>query len=183
MGKISKITFGLDESTSRIFQDLKKETKLNQSEIVRKAIKFYYQHRELMDEYEGEKIETYIQLLIGGEHIILDIDHWILFLTLTNELDDDDKFWADHKKVALSHAEQFSFNVYTPKRFLERLEACNFFKLAKSTESEFTLILRSEVEKRFIKEFLEVTLQEMGFKVEIKEDFSKLRVMVLQEMD
>ena len=178
MGKISKITFGLDESTSRIFQDLKKETKLNQSEIVRKAIKFYYQHRELMDEYEGEKIETYIQLLIGGEHIILDIDHWILFLTLTNELDDDDKFWADHKKVALSHAEQLPRKIQSVEGFLKRLEACNFFKLNRVHENEFTLIMSTDMTKKFIKTLLEDVFKGMGFKTEIKEDFAKLRVKV-----
>jgi len=64
---------------------------------------------------------------------------------------------------------------------LKRLETCNFFKLNKTSKNEFTLILGSDIPKEFVKTELEEIFTGMGFQVEIKEDFSKLRVKVLRE--
>jgi hypothetical protein len=61
---------------------------------------------------------------------------------------------------------------------LERLEACNFFKISKDSEDRFTLLLDSNVPKKFIRILLDEILTGMGYKAEIKEDFAKLRLKV-----
>ncbi|MCD6456040.1 MAG: hypothetical protein J7K81_04545 [Methanophagales archaeon] len=67
---------------------------------------------------------------------------------------------------------------------LKRLEACNFSKLRKTSKSDFTLVLGSDVPKKFVKtELEEIFAAGMGFQVEIKEDFSKLRVKVLHDLN
>lgn len=52
-------------------------------------------------------------------------------------------------------------------------------ELHKTSRSDFTLVLGSDVPKKFIKTELEEIFAGMGFQVEIKEDFAKLRVKVL----
>jgi hypothetical protein len=131
-----------------------------------------------VDEYGSDRIKTYADMLASGEHIILDVDHFLLFLKLLETSPDKDKFWEDHLKVAKSHAEQLPSKVPTAEKLLDRLEACNFFKVNKISEEEFTLVLYSDVTKKFIKTFLEVVLSRMDYKAEIKEDFAKLRVRV-----
>jgi len=53
--------------------------------------------------------------------------------------------------------------------------------LNKTSKNEFTLVLGSDVPKKFVKTELEEIFGGMGFQVEIKEDYSKLRVKVLHE--
>jgi hypothetical protein len=55
--------------------------------------------------------------------------------------------------------------------------------LNKRSKTEFTLVLGSDVPKKFVKTELEVLFDGMGCQVEIKEDFSKLRVKVLQDLN
>jgi hypothetical protein len=61
---------------------------------------------------------------------------------------------------------------------LVRLEACNFYRLIKNGPNDYTLVLISELSKDFIKVFLEEYFSAMGAKVEIKENLTKLRVIV-----
>lgn len=61
---------------------------------------------------------------------------------------------------------------------LERLEACNFFRVTKNSEKDFTLVLGSEVSKKFVKTFLKEFCSAGGFKIEIKEDLAKMRIVV-----
>lgn len=77
--------------------------------------------------------------------------------------------------------EQFRHKFYRAEYILKRLETCNLFKLSKTSKNAFTLVLGSDVPKKFVKTELEEIFDGMGFQVEIKEDFSKLRVKVLSE--
>jgi len=61
---------------------------------------------------------------------------------------------------------------------LKRLEACNFFRTTKNSENDFTLVLGSEIAKKFVKMFIEEFLSAAGLKADIKENLAKLRVTV-----
>jgi hypothetical protein len=50
--------------------------------------------------------------------------------------------------------------------------------LIKNGPNDFTLVLVSEVSKEFIRIFLEEYFAAMGAKVEIKENLTKLRVII-----
>jgi hypothetical protein len=116
-------------------------------------------------------------LLLGGEHIILDVDHWLLFLKLVAS-SGKESFWEEHRDVARSHTEQLNSKVHTAEQLLARLEACNFFRMTKDSENNFTLVLGSGLPKKFVKIFLEEYFAGMGVKAEIKENLAKLRVTV-----
>ena len=177
-----RITVAMDEETFAVFKKMKEDFGISQSELMREALKFYSRHKTLFESIEDKKVYTHAEMLSAGEHVILDIDHWLLFLSFVESHPEKDKFWELHREVCQAHAEQFKHKFYRVEYILKRLEACNFFKLHKTSRSNFTLVLGSDVPKKFVKTELEEIFSGMGFQVEIKEDFAKLRVKVLQDL-
>ncbi len=176
-----RITIAMDEETFELFKKMKEELKLSQSGLMREALKFYSKHRTLFESVEDEKVHTYVEMLSAGEHLILDIDHWLLFLDFIESHPEKEKFRESHGEICRSHAEQFKHKFYRAEHILKRLETCNFFKLSRASKNEFTLVLGSDVPKKFVKTELEEIFACMGFHVDIKEDFAKIRVKVLPE--
>ncbi len=168
-----RITVALDEESYRIFNELKKRTG-SQSETVRRALKFYNDFKEL-EKFDRFKILTYVEMLAEGEHVILDIDHWIAFLKFIESHPEREKFWEIHRDIAKAHADEFKGR--DVRYVLERLEACNFFRINEKN-GEFTLVLNNEAVKNFVKTFLEEVLKGMGYDFEIKEDLMKIRLRV-----
>jgi hypothetical protein len=175
-----RVTIALDKETNKLFEKLRNETNLSQSELFRQALRFYSESKDLFGKIGEDKIGIYAEMLGGGEHIILDIDHWHLFLNSIVGSREEEKFWAAHKEVAESHAEQLAGKIGSVEDLLKRLEACNFYKLT-TTDDGFTIVLASEKSKRFVKEFIEEVSTDLGFKVEVREDLSKLRIKVLRK--
>jgi hypothetical protein len=172
----TRITVAFDRSTANLLENLTKETELSQSEIMRRALRFYSENKALWDVAQRKKTFTYMDLLSSGEHIILDVDHWLLFLNLVESSPENEKFWSSHREVARSHAEQLKTEVHTAEELLTRLEACNFFRMTKNSENSFTLVLGSELPKKFVKIFIEEYFSAIGVKAEIREHLAKLVV-------
>ena len=124
----------------------------------------------------AKRVKTYMDLLLKGEHVILDIDHWITFLRLIDSSPEKEKFWAEHREVARAHAEQLKTMINGEEGLLMRLETCNFFRLTKNGQRDFTLVLLSENSKDFVRVFLEEYFSAMGIKAEIRQNFTKLWV-------
>jgi predicted transcriptional regulator len=174
----TRITIALDNETNNLIEKMKKEMKTSQSELVRQALTFYYENRDFADASVRKKLSFYMDMLLSGEHIILDLDHWLLFLNLAEALPENEPFWEKCREVARSHAEQLRHKVCSLEDLLERLEACNFFRVNKNSENDFTLVLGSETGRKFVKIFIEEFLSVMGLKTEIKENIAKIRVTV-----
>jgi hypothetical protein len=66
----TRITVAFDQSTAKLLEKLSQEAEL----------RFYYENKALQDPVTRKKVRAYMDLLLGGEHIILDVDHWLLFL-------------------------------------------------------------------------------------------------------
>jgi hypothetical protein len=174
----TRITVSFDQVTANLLEKISKEAGLSQSEIMRRALRFYYENKAIEDAATRKKLYTYMDLLLSGEHVILDVDHWFLFLKLVESSPDKEQFWKEHRDVAKSHTEQLKTKVHTVDELLARLEACNFFRVTKNSENDFTLVLGSELPKEFVKIFLEEYFAGMGVKASIKENLAKLRVTV-----
>lgn len=179
----SRVTIALDDETGEILEKLKKTTSASQSEIFRKALKFYHKFKKVFETSKNgaaKKVNTYLELLSQGEHIILDVDHYLTFLKFIEDSPDKLKFEDVNKSIGKAHAEEFKedLDLSTVQKVVERLEACNFFKIVKDSSSRFTLLLGSDIQKNFIKTFLEEVLNGMGFNVHIKEGFSKLKIIL-----
>jgi hypothetical protein len=178
MNDPTRITVAFDQSAANLLDKLSKEAELSQSEIMRRAVKFYYENKEMTDPTIKRKIGTYMDMLVSGEHVILDVDHWLLFLRLAETSPDSEKFWDEHRKVAQSHKDQLRSKVHTAEEVLRRLETCNFFRLTKNSDKDFTLVLGSELPKKFIRITLEEFFSGLGIKAEIKENLAKINIIV-----
>ena len=88
-------------------------------------------------------------------------------------------FWAMHQNGIPGPYREFIQKSHDIKTVLRRLEACNLFKLIRTSETEFTLILGYDVPKRFIRTEIEEIISKMGRRAEIREDLSKIRVEIL----
>ncbi|HID42545.1 MAG TPA: ribbon-helix-helix protein, CopG family [Archaeoglobaceae archaeon] len=168
-----RVTIAFDEESYEIFNRLRDKLRKSQSEIVRNALKFYYDYREF-ESFDRDIIRFYVDMLSEGEHIILDVDHWIAFLKLVETHPEKEEFWRLHKEVARSHAEQFKGK--SAEYILHRLEACNFFRVNRVGESEYTLIFGNDLTKEFIRAFLEEVFEGLGMRTDVKEDLTKLRI-------
>jgi len=181
MRQPDRVTISLDDETAELFQKVKRESKSSQSELMRAALKFYEKYRALYGSVNADKVSTYIELLANGEHVVLDIDHWLLFLKFIESHPEKDQFWELNKAISAAHAEQFKHQYFPVESVLRRLEACNFFTVTPVSTNEYRLMLSAEVLKSFSKTLLQETLTGMGFTVEIKENLAKLRLKVLNE--
>jgi hypothetical protein len=176
MRQPDRVTISLDDETAELFQKVKRESKSSQSELMRAALKFYEKYRALHEAVNADKVSTYVELLAGGEHIVLDIDHWFLFLSFMESHPDKERFWELHRAICAAHAEEFKSKQCKAEQVLKRLEACNFFKVSEASAGAVTVVLGPEVTRRFVKTELEGILARMGFEVGIKEDLAKLRL-------
>jgi hypothetical protein len=174
----TRITVAFDKTTADLLEKISTEADVSQSEIMRRALKFYSENKALEDPAVKKKISSYLDMLLSGEHVILDVDHWLMFLQLIDTSPQKEQFWKEHKEVARAHGEQLKSKVHSTEDMLTRLEACNFYRLIKNGPNDFTLVLVSEVSKDFIRIFLEEYFAAMGIKSEIKENLTKLRVTV-----
>ncbi|NYT00621.1 MAG: CopG family transcriptional regulator [Methanocellales archaeon] len=173
-----RITVAMDEDDFKLFKKTREELGLSQSELVREALRFYSKHRVLFESIEDLKLYTHAEMLGRGEHVIMDIDHWLLFLKFIETHPDKDEFWELNKAICEAHADQFKHKYLHVEPVLRRLEACNLFTLTQTSKREFTLVLSSDILKEFVKMLLQETLRGMGFNVDIKEDLAKLRLKV-----
>jgi hypothetical protein len=174
----TRITVAFDQPTANLLEKIRQETELSQSEIMRRALRFYNENKALLDPIIRKKAYAYMDLLLNGEHVILDLDHWLLFLRLIESSPDKERFWSEHREVARSHKEQLKNKVHTAEELLTRLETCNFFRMTKSSDKNFTLIFGSEFPKKFVRVFLEEYFAGMGFKADIKENMTKINLTI-----
>jgi len=179
----NRITIAVDEKSLLTLQELKECSKESQSEICRKAIKFYSKYKKQFENNENfnRKIDIYIEMLSTGEHLILDLEHYLSILKFIEDSPDKEKFWEEHEQISRHHAEEFTHYTKKIEEVLERLATCNLFKIIKETPENFSLLLGSDIPKTFIRIMLKEIFTGMGFNVEINEGFSKLRVLIKKQ--
>jgi len=177
-----RITIALDEGTVDLFKKMKEDLGLSQSELMREALKFFGKHRMLFELSDDMMVYACTEMLSAGEHVILDIDHWKLFLNFIETHPNNEEFWNLHREVCRAHAEQFKQKLFNAESILRRLEICNLFFISKIGENVFTLVFSSDSAKKFVRIELEEIFAGMDFTVEIKEDLSKLRVKVIDDL-
>jgi hypothetical protein len=174
----TRVTVAFDKLTADLLEKMSKDAEVSQSETMRRALKFYSENKALDDPTTKKKVHSYLDMLLSGEHVIVDVDHWLMFLRLIESSPQKEQFWKEHRELARTHWEQLKTKVHSTEDMLSRLEACNFYRLIRNAPNDFTLVLVSEISKDFIRIFLEEYFAAMGVKVEIKENLTKLRVIL-----
>jgi hypothetical protein len=174
----TRVTVAFDQATANLLDKLSQEAELSHSETVRRALRFYNENKMMLDPAIRKKAHAYMDLLLSGEHVILDVDHLLLFLRFVESSPDAGTFWNEHRKVAQSHKEQLKSKANTAEEILARLENCNFFRMTKNSQKDFTLVLGSELPKTFVRILIEEFLAGAGIKADIKENLAKISVTV-----
>ena len=174
----TRITVAFDKTTAELLEKISIEADASQSEIMRRALKFYSENKAQEDPIIKKRIHSYMDMLLSGEHVIVDVDQWLMFLRLIETSPMKEQFWKEHRELARAHWEQLKGKVHGTEDMLTRLESCNFYRLIKNGPNDYTLVLVSEISKDFIRMFLEEYFAAMGAKVEIKENLTKLRVIL-----
>ena len=78
----TRVTVAFDKTTADLLEKLSTEGDVSQSEIMRRALKFYSENKALDDPVKKRKVHSYLDMLLSGEHVIVDVDHWLMFLRL-----------------------------------------------------------------------------------------------------
>ena len=172
----TRITIAFTNGEETLIKDLSKEMNVSVSELIRRATKFYCRYQDILEGEMERKIRTYLDLLPNGEHQIIDIERWILFMKMVESLPSDHEFWNSCVRIARDQAEEFKGKIESPQAALERLEDCNWFRLQKNSEKEFMLVLNSEMSRRFVEFAVAQLLSAMGYKVDLKAYLGKIRV-------
>ena len=178
MTNTTRVTVAFDQTTANLLEKLSQEAELSQSEIVRRALRFYNENKMMRDPAIRKKVHAGVGLLLSGEHVILDVDHLLLFLRFVENSPEAEKFWNEHRKVAQSDKEQLKSKANTPEEILTRLENCNFFRMIKNSQKDFTLGLGSELPKTFVRILIEEFFAGAGIKADIRENLAKISVTV-----
>ena len=173
MKNLNRITVAIDDDLFKKLKEIKERENISINKIVKNAINFYLKYKDVG---YVDKIDIYFDMLLKGEHIILDIDHWLVILKLLKKYNAMKEFLEEHKKIAIAHGEQLKEKLRDAEDFFKRLETCNFFKYIKDRENVYTLVLNHEEYKEFVKILVEEVLKHMGYNIRIKEDILKLRI-------
>jgi len=177
-----KITIALDSGTSDLLAKMKADAGLTQSEVLRQSLKFFGKHKRLFELDKMVNIYSRTELLTSHDSIILDLDHWILFLRLIETHPDREKFYIQLGDICRDHAGQLKEQFLNAESILRRMEVCNLFKVNKIGRNQFSLVFNCISAKNFFRKELEMIFADMGFLVEIKEGISKLRIKVISDL-
>jgi hypothetical protein len=164
----TRITVAFDKTTADMLKKISTDVQVSQSEIMRRALKFYNENKALEDPTIKKKIHAYLDMLLTGEHIILDVDHWLMFLRLIASSPEKEKFWTEHKEVARAHWEQLKTKVHSPEEMLSRLEICNFYRLTKNAPNDSLWCWFRRFQRILSGFFLRNTFRPWGLRLRLK---------------
>ena len=121
---------------------------------------------------------AYINFLADNEHLIVDIVQWKAIFIEIGE--GSKKFWDDVWKIGDFHRKEYSDEgIHEPEPILKYMEKTNWYTLKEDSKNNFTLVLAVSESARFIKIFFEGFFSKYPRKVDIQEEFMKIRINFL----
>lgn len=171
-----RITVSLDEDSQEALDGLVSQTGQGNSELVRRALKFYATNFQAATSDTDIDLENYYQMLVSGEHALLDID--FLHILLANVRNDDgtwpEEFVEDVDKVANYHAKEYEEQFTELKELLDWLSVCGFLTVRESRENTYHVVFPTEDLKWFMLRFIRDSTANLPFELEIEEGVSKV---------
>lgn len=173
-----RITASLDEDAAEALEDLTSRTGHGQSELVRKALRFYAANYQAATTDAGTKLEDYHEMLSGGEHVLLDVDFLHCFLDYVADEDGnpDPAFLEQADKVSDYHAREYQGEFETLDQLLEWLSLCGFLSVRRSDANRYHVVFPSEQIRWFMTRFIERSVAGLPFDIEIEEGLTKVLV-------
>ncbi len=174
---MERLSVSLNEKSLPIIQKYLVKYDTSQADIIRRALVWM----DIMEEATGktslENILKYVDYLADNEHLIIDIAHWkAIFI----EIGEGSKnFWNEVYKIGDSHRKEYlDRGIRDVKQILKHIEKTNWYRLKEDSKNSFTLVLATLESEKFIKTFFEGFFNKYPQKVEITEEYMKIRINV-----
>lgn len=174
---MDRLSVSLNDKSLAIIQKYLTKYDTSQADIIRRALYWMDIIEETTEKVSVESILTYVDYLANSEHLILDIAHWrAIFIEIG---DGSKKFWDDVYKTGDFHRkEYFDKGIRDVKQILKYVEKTNWYTLKEDSKNSFTLVLAIPESARFIKTFFDGFFSNFPQKVEIAEEYMKLRINI-----
>ncbi len=174
--EIHRLSVALDAETERMINTLVKEENRAVSEIIRAAIKTYFELKAGRDRLDIDKLKRYSELLYGEEHVLVDIELWVAILDELGKREAKE-FLECIKKIGYNQGIQNkNMGLTDVCESLKYLEAKNWFSV-KTNGDSYILVLSTRNEHSILKIFLENMFEAQGIPVEILSSLKKLTVI------
>ena len=172
-----RICANFDDESLDILQKYLTKYKGSTANLLRWALQCLKNYEEAQEKASWENIVAYVDYLAKMEHVIVDIAHW---KAIFSEIGDgSEKFWDNVNRIGKEHLSEFhDKGLRDIESMLEYVENKNWYKLSKDSENSFTLILTVSEAANFVKAFFEGLFKHYPKKVEITEEYKKLRIRV-----
>ena len=173
---MKRLSIALDDKSSNMIDSYQSKYNLSKSETIRRALEcLKYVDENINGKTNLKTISVYVDLLANMEHVIVDVAHWKAIFSEIGEK--SEKFWNEVAKIGEQHFnEYFDKGMRDLKNILEYVEKTNWYKLSTDSENCYTLILIVSEASKFVKTFFEGFFRNYPRKVEITEDYKKLRI-------
>ena len=172
-----RICANFDDESFAIIEKYQAKYKGSTANLLCRALQCLKICEELQEKAPQEYIQAYVDYLAKMEHIIVDIAHWKVIFS---EIDKgSEKFWDEIRRIGEEHLKEYQDKeLRTVRQILEYVEKTNWYRLSMDSENNFTLILAVSEASRFVKTFFEGLFKNYPRKVEIIEEFKKIRIRV-----
>jgi len=175
---MERLSVSLDQDSLNIIEQYLPKYQGSKADIIRRALQCLNDTENVRKKASLENIKAYVEYLANMEHVIVDIALW---KAICNEIGrGTEEFWEEVYAIGQEHQkEYFDRGIKNIQNILEFLEKTNAFKLNIDSENSYTLILAVSESSKFIKTFLEGFFNNYPRKVEIAEEYKKIRVRVI----
>jgi len=175
---MERLSVSLSEDSIQLINHLQAERQGSKADVIRRALHSLVILEEMKKKAPLEDIKAYLEYLSSMEHLIVDIAHWKAMLCEIAE--GSDQFWRDIYTTGVAHKKEFDDKGITSIReILEHIEKKNWYKLNVDSEKSYTLILNVSASSTFVKSFFEGVFSTLVDKIEISEEFKKIRIRLL----
>lgn len=170
-----RVTISLTDDAQSALEQLTERTDGNRSEVIREAISFYAANFESAHANNSGDLQTYYQMLSTGEHVLLDVDLLHAFLdTVEGEDGPDPEFLETVDQVAGYHMQEYAQRFDSLGELLEWLSFCGFLTVRETEGDTYQVVFPSESVRWFMMRFLQGSIGELPFAVEVEESISKV---------
>jgi len=170
-----RVTVSLTEEAQSALEGLTERTDENRSEVIREAITFYAANFESTRASDSDDLQTYYQMLTTGEHVLLDVDLLHAFLdNVEGEDGPDPAFLATVDRVAEYHTQEYAQRFDSLGEILEWLSFCGFLTVRETEGKTYQVVFPSESVRWFMMRFVQGSIGDLPFEVEIEESVSKV---------
>ncbi|WP_424016717.1 ribbon-helix-helix protein, CopG family [Halorientalis pallida] len=170
-----RVTVSLTDDAQSSLEQLTERTDENRSEIIREAISFYAANFESARASDSDDLQTYYRMLTTGEHVLLDVDLLHAFLdNVEGEDGPDPEFLETVDRVAEYHTQEYAQRFDSLGEILEWLSFCGFLTVRQTEGNSYQVVFPSESVRWFMVRFIQGSIGDLPFEVEIEESVSKV---------